>query len=74
MQPASGADTPVEQCSADELLQVGGQTATTPLPAFSPVFDVTPTSLVDVTVAEPSVVEQPDATKMRRLMQTGVLH
>ena len=74
MQLASGADIPIEQRSADELLQVGGQPVTTQLPAFNPVFDVTPASLMDVIVTELGVVEQPDAAKMRQLMQTGVLH
>ena len=74
MQLASGADIPIEQRNAGELLNVNGQPITSELPAFNPVFDVTPASLVDVIVTERGVVEQPDAEKMRQLMQTGALH
>lgn len=74
MQLASGADIPIEQRSADELLKVGGQMITAQLPAFNPVFDVTPASLVDVIVTERGVVEQPTLEKMRQLMEQGRLH
>lgn len=74
MQLASGADIPIEQRSADELLRVAGQPVTTELPAFNPVFDVTPASLVDVIVTERGVVEQPTVEKMHQLMQEGSLH
>lgn len=71
---ASGADIPIEERAAGELLQVGGQQVTVELPVQNPVFDVTPASLIDVIVTERGVVEQPDAVKMRQLMQTGCLH
>ncbi|NLD14232.1 MAG: S-methyl-5-thioribose-1-phosphate isomerase [Gammaproteobacteria bacterium] len=74
MQLQSGADIPIEQRGADELLQVNGQPVTTDLAAFNPVFDVTPASLVDVIVTERGVVERPDADKMRQLMAVGALH
>lgn len=74
MQLISGADIPIEQRSASELLQLAGQPVTTHLPAFNPVFDVTPASLVDVIVTERGVVEQPDASKMRQLMAVTALH
>lgn len=74
MQLASGADIPIEQRSASELLEVAGQQLTTDLPAFNPVFDVTPASLVDVIVTERGLVEQPDAHKMRQLMAVAALH
>lgn len=74
MQLQSGADIPIEQRSAAELLCVAGQRVTTELPAFNPVFDVTPAGLIDVIVTERGVVEQPDAEKMRQLMAVGALH
>lgn len=74
MQLPGGADIPIEQRGADELLKVAGQPVTCDLPVYNPVFDVTPASLVDVLVTERGVVEQPDAAKMQQLMQTGALH
>lgn len=74
MQLASGADIPIEERSADELLKVDGRMITTQLSAFNPVFDVTPASLVDVIVTELGVVEQPNLEKMRQLMGQGGLH
>lgn len=74
MQLESGADIPIEERAGDELLKVGGQRVAAKVPAFNPVFDVTPASLIDVIVTERGVVEQPDAEKMRQLMSGGSLH
>lgn len=74
MQLHSGADIPIEERSADELLKFAGKAITTPLAAHNPVFDVTPASLVDVIVTELGVVERPDTEKMHRLMQAKQLH
>ncbi|HBG96906.1 MAG TPA: S-methyl-5-thioribose-1-phosphate isomerase, partial [Chromatiaceae bacterium] len=70
MNIASGADIPIEQRAADEVLACGG-TSLGPegVDAHNPVFDVTPASLVDYIVTERGVVDRPDAEKIRRLMQ-----
>ena len=74
MQLASGADIEIEQRSADELLQLGGQRIAAQVAVLNPVFDVTPAQLVDVIVTERGVVENPDAQKMQRLMSKAALH
>lgn len=74
MRLRSGADIPIEQRSAKELLEIDGRQITTDLPGYNPVFDVTPAKLIDVIVTERGVVEQPDAEKMRRLMAISALH
>lgn len=74
MQLESGADILIEERTADELLKVNGMQITADLPAFNPVFDVTPTHLIDVIVTERGVVEQPTREKMQRLMSCEKLH
>ena len=37
------------------------------VPAWNPVFDVTPAALIDAIVTEKGVVEHPDAASMRAL-------
>ena len=74
MQLESGADIPIEERTADELLKVGDQLIAAPVPAFNPVFDVTPAALIDAIITELGVVEQPDLAKMQQLMQKDSLH
>ena len=70
MSIASGADIPIEERAADEVLACGGiRVGPDGVDAHNPVFDVTPAALVDCIVTERGVVEQPDAEKMRALME-----
>lgn len=69
MAVASGADIPIEERGADEVLACGGQhLGPEGVGARNPVFDVTPAELVDVIVTEKGVVENPNAYKIRELM------
>ena len=70
----SGADIPIEQRAAAELLQVAGQPVAAAVPAFNPVFDVTPAKLIDAIVTELGVVERPNLAKMQALMGRTALH
>ena len=66
---ASGADIPIEDRDAAELLTCGGQpTGVQNMPAWNPVFDVTAAELVDALVTEKGVVEQPNTAALKRLM------
>ena len=66
---ASGAEIPIEQRAADELLTFGGQpVAAAGVEVWNPSFDVTPAVLVDALVTERGVVLAPDVGKMARLM------
>jgi len=67
---ASGAEIPIEERAADELLGCGGiPLGLEAVEARNPVFDVTPAVLVDCIVTERGVVQQPDADKIRALME-----
>jgi methylthioribose-1-phosphate isomerase len=67
-----GTAIPIEQRSARELTEIRGQViAPAEFPALNPVFDVTPTGLVDVLVTERGVVHKPNAASLARLMQDG---
>jgi len=69
MATASGADIPIEDRGAVELLTCGGQpTGVDDMPAWNPVFDVTPAELVDALVTEKGIVEHPGTTAVKRLM------
>jgi methylthioribose-1-phosphate isomerase len=69
MSVASGADIPIEQRAAEELLTLGGQpVAAAGAEAWNPSFDVTPATLVDALVTERGVVLAPDAVKMMQMM------
>ncbi|CDH44767.1 MAG: S-methyl-5-thioribose-1-phosphate isomerase [Candidatus Competibacteraceae bacterium] len=69
MSIASGADIPIEQRAAEELLTLGGQPiAAAGAQVWNPSFDVTPAALVDALVTDRGVVLAPDAVKMARLM------
>jgi methylthioribose-1-phosphate isomerase len=67
---ASGAEIPIEERAADEVLGCGGtRLGPEGVEARNPVFDVTPAALVDCIVTERGVIEQPDAAKVRALME-----
>ncbi|NBC46569.1 MAG: S-methyl-5-thioribose-1-phosphate isomerase [Gammaproteobacteria bacterium] len=64
-----GADIPIEERAADEVLSCGGtRVGPDAVAAHNPVFDVTPAELVDVIVTERGVIERPDADKIGELM------
>lgn len=64
----TGADIPIEDRAADELLSIQGQRiAAEGAEAWNPVFDVTPARLVDVLVTELGVVHRPSAESMAKL-------
>ena len=66
----SGADIPIENRSADEILQYAGQRiAPQGALAWNPAFDITPAVLIDAIVTEKGVVLAPDAAKMRAMME-----
>ena len=69
-----GEDAAVEERDAEELLLAGSQRIDPGVPAFNPVFDVTPADLIDVIVTEKGIVERPDGTKMADLMSHKHLH
>ena len=69
MHIASGADIPIEQRAAEELLTLGGQpVAAAGAEVWNPSFDVTPATLVDALVTERGVALAPDAEKIAQLM------
>ena len=68
MHAASGADIPIEQRSADEVLSVQGKRIAADVEARNPAFDVTPASLVDVIVTERGVIESPNQEKIKAHM------
>ena len=66
---ASGAEIPIEERSATEVLACGGRRmAPAGVDARNPVFDVTPAGLVDAIVTERGAIFAPDAEKLRRHM------
>jgi methylthioribose-1-phosphate isomerase len=68
MNIASGADIPIEQRDAQEVLSCAqSEVAATGAMAENPAFDVTPAHLVDAIVTEKGVVLKPDLEKMKKL-------
>lgn len=66
----SGDGIPIEERSAAEVLGcVGQRVAAEGAAAWNPAFDVTPGELIDALVTERGVVEQPNADKLRVLLQ-----
>jgi methylthioribose-1-phosphate isomerase len=66
---ATGAEIPIEERDADEVLTCGGRRiGPEGVEAHNPVFDVTPAALVDCIVTERGVIERPDVDKIRGLM------
>ncbi|MFT3668588.1 MAG: S-methyl-5-thioribose-1-phosphate isomerase [Pseudoxanthomonas sp.] len=56
----------IEERDPAELLGIGGtRIVAEGVPAWNPVFDVTPASLIDAIVTEKGVIEQPDEARMR---------
>jgi len=56
----------IEQRDASELLGVSGtRTVAEGIDAWNPVFDVTPSELIDAIVTEKGIIERPDAASMR---------
>lgn len=69
MSVATGADIPIEERGADELLSLkGAQVAAKGAGAWNPVFDVTPASHIDVLVTEVGVVRSPTTETMKALI------
>lgn len=65
---ARGADIPIEERGADEVLGYDGQRwAPADSGARNPVFDVTPAALVTALVTEKGVTREPDCEKIRHL-------
>ncbi len=70
MSTARGADIPIEQRDANEVLTCAGRRVGPPgVNAWNPVFDVTPAELVDAIVTERGVVLLPNTKKMADLMR-----
>lgn len=66
---AGGAEIPIEERAAEEVLACGGKRlGPADVEARNPVFDVTPADLVDVIVTERGVVHEPNAEKIAALM------
>lgn len=56
----------IEERDPGELLGIAGtRTVAEGVPAWNPVFDVTPASLIDAIVTEKGVIEQPEEARMR---------
>lgn len=68
MDTASGELIEIEERDPSELFGIGGtRTVAEGVPAWNPVFDVTPAGLIDAIVTEKGVVEHPDTASMRAL-------
>jgi methylthioribose-1-phosphate isomerase len=69
MSMASGDVIPIEKRDSNELLSCGGyRIAAVGVPAWNPVFDITPACLVDAIVTEKGIILQPNAEKMQKHM------
>ncbi|MCK5661902.1 MAG: S-methyl-5-thioribose-1-phosphate isomerase [Thiotrichaceae bacterium] len=70
MNISSGAEIPIEERSADEVLAYAQQAvAASGASARNPAFDVTPAELVDAIVTEKGVVLKPTLEKIKELMK-----
>ena len=68
MDTASGELIEIEERDPAELYGIGGmRTVAEGVPAWNPVFDVTPHGLIDAIVTEKGIVEHPDVAPMRAL-------
>jgi methylthioribose-1-phosphate isomerase len=68
MDTASGELIEIEERDPSELFGIGGtRTVAEGVPAWNPVFDVTPAGLIDAIVTEKGVVAHPDTASMRAL-------
>jgi methylthioribose-1-phosphate isomerase len=69
---ATGADIPIEQRQAAEVLHCGGQrVASEGVDAWNPVFDVTPAGLIDAIVTERGIIEKPNAAAIAMHLGRG---
>jgi methylthioribose-1-phosphate isomerase len=69
---ATGADIPIEQRQAAEVLHCGGQrVASDGVDAWNPVFDVTPAGLIDAIVTERGIIEKPNAAAIAMHLGRG---
>ena len=67
---ASGADIPIEERDAEEVLGYrGARWAPEGTSVVNPVFDVTPAELVTALITEKGVTREPDAAKIAALMR-----
>lgn len=70
LQCPDGSAIPIEERGDAELTQLAGAPIAPPgVRAYNPVFDVTPAALIDVLVCEHGVIEQPDAARIRALLE-----
>ena len=66
MATANGGKIEIEERDPAELLGIGGtRTAAEGVRAWNPVFDVTPSELIDAVVTERGVVERPNRVSMQ---------
>ena len=69
---ACGAEIPIEERTAEEVLMVAGRRlAPANCNASNPVFDVTPAHLIDAIVTEKGVIESPCEASVRRVLQSA---
>lgn len=67
---ASGADIPIEQRPATEVVAYGDRRITPDgVAAWNPAFDITPAALIDALVTERGVVLAPDRAKIAALLK-----
>lgn len=70
LQTDSGANIPIEDRGATEILQCAGtQIAPSDVATWNPVFDVTPAEFIDVIVTEKGVIHSPDKQKIAALFR-----
>ena len=68
MATASGEEIEIEERDPAELLSFRGErTVAEGVPAWNPVFDVTPHTLIDALVTERGIVHDPDAASMQAM-------
>ena len=68
MATASGADIPIEDRAAEELVSIDGKRiAAANVDVLNPVFDVTPAEFVDVLVTERGLIHKPDKAQIEAL-------
>jgi methylthioribose-1-phosphate isomerase len=71
MHTPCGADIPIENRSADEVLHYAGlATAPAGALAWNPAFDITPAGLIDAIVTEKGVVLAPDTARIGEMMRS----
>jgi methylthioribose-1-phosphate isomerase len=65
----SGADIPIEQRNAEEVIRFAGvQTAPGGVAVYNPAFDVTPAGNITAIVTEKGVIESPSTDRIRALL------